>query len=220
MRKTEDKVLDRARKAVRTRKVVTVPDAAALLQASPRTARRTLAAWKACRSYNGNGGYYALPEVACFDADGLWRHRGIGFSIYGNLAQTVAGLVRHSDAGLGAAELEALLGMPVHGFLSLFRGHPALRREKVDGRFVYFSADGARHAEQHAERKTQAHRAELPGDAEAVAILVAAIRHPGLDAVQLCRKVEKEGSASTPQRIADLFARHGLALKKTPHSAS
>jgi len=68
------------------------------------------------------------------------------------------------------------------------------------------------------ERKREG--AEMPGDAEAAAILVAAIKYPGLSARKLCRKVEKEGGASTPQRIENLFARHGLTLKKTPSSTS
>ncbi len=42
------------------------------------------------------------------------------------------------------AELGDLLGMQPHGFLPLFREHPGLRREKYQGRFVYFSAEEAR----------------------------------------------------------------------------
>jgi len=220
MRRTEDRVIDKALEVIRTRKVVTASDTAGLLQASLRTARRMLSQWNAYRSYNQNGRYYVLPEVARFDADGLWRHRKIGFSRHGNLTQTLVGLVHGSSAGLDAAELGDLLGMQPHGFLSLFREHPALRREKYQGRFVYFSADEACYAKQGKVRRDRVRRAELPGGAEAVAILVAAIKHPGLNAQQLCRIVEREGGASTPQRIENLFARHGLALKKTAPSAS
>lgn len=220
MRKTEDRVIDEAHQVVRTRKVVTVSDTAGLLEASLRTARRMLSQWKAYRSYNQNGRYYVLAEVARFDADGLWRYRKIGFSRYGNLTQTLVGLVHNSSAGLSAAELGELLGMQPHGFLSLFREHPALRREKYQGPFVYFCADQARYAGQSKVRHNRIRRTELPGDAEAVAILVAAIKHPGLNAHQLCRKVQSEGGASTSQRIENLFAHHGLTLKKTPPSAS
>ena len=216
MRKTEDGVLGTALKVIGRRKVVTVLDTSALLQTSPRTARRMLAQWNAHRSYNRNGRYYVLPEVVRFDADGLWRHGTTGFSRYGNLSQTLVGLVHHSSAGLGAAELGELLGMQPHGFLSLFRRHPALRREKHAGRFVYFSADETRHAEQSETRRNRVRRAELPGDAEAIAILVAAIKHPGLGAEALWRQLTDQAVATTPQRIENLFAHHGLCLKKTP----
>lgn len=216
MKRTEDNVIARALKVIRTRKVVTVPDTADLLDVSVRTARRRLRQWNAHRSYNRNGRYYVLPEVARFDSDGLWRYRKIGFSSYGNLTQTVVGLVQNSSAGLAAGELGRLLGMDPHGFLSLFREHPGLRREKYQGRFVYFCADKVRHAEQSEVRQNRVRHAELPGDAEAVAILVAAIKHGGLNAEQLCREVEIQGIASTPQRIENLFSHHGLTLKKTP----
>jgi len=220
MRRTEDRVIDKAIETIRARNVVTVSDTADLLHASLRTARRMLSLWNAYRSYNQNGRYYVLPAVARFDADGLWRYRKIGFSKYGNLTQTLLGLVHNSSAGLSAAELGGLLGMQPHGFLSLFREHPALRREKYQGRFVYFSTDEARYAEQSKARHNRVRRTEMPGDAEAVAILVAAIKYPGLSAQRLCRKVEREGGASTPQRIENLFAHHGLTLKKTPPSIS
>jgi len=216
MRRTEDRVIDKALKVIRRRKVVTVSDTADLLQASLRTARRLLGQWNAYRSYNENGRYYVLPQVARFDGDGLWRYRTIGFSRFGNLTRTLVGLIHNSSAGLGAAELGGLLGMQPHGFLSLFREHPALRREKYQGRFVYFCADETHYAEQSKVRQNRARRAELPDDAEAVAILVAAIKHPGLNAVQLCRQLETQAVASTPQRIENLFAHHGLRVKKTP----
>jgi hypothetical protein len=220
MRKTEDKVIDKALEVIRRRKVVTVSDTASLLHTSSRTARRILSQWSTYRSYNQNGRYYVLPETARFDADGLWRYRKMGFSRYGNLTQTLVGVVHHSSAGLSAAELGGLLGMQPHGFLSLFREHPSLRREKHQGHFVYFSAEESRYAEQSGVREDMTRRAELPGDAEAIAILVAAIKHPGLNAERLCRKVEKEGVASTPQRVENLFTYHGLSVKKTPRSGS
>ena len=215
-----DRLVKKALTVFRTKEVLRVGEVAALLEASLPTARRRLKAWKAHRSYNFNGRYYALPEVVRFDAKGLWRCRGIGFSAFGNLTQTVVHLVCNARAGLRAAELGALLGMQPHAFLSLFRAAPALRREKYQGRFVYFSADETRYAEQSKVRQNSVRGAELPGDAEAIAILAAAIKHPGLNAEQLCRQLEAQAVASTRQRIENLFAHHNLCVKKTPPSDS
>jgi hypothetical protein len=218
MTKNWDGLGEHAHTVLRAKKILTVGEVAALLEASLPTARRRLKAWKAHRSYNFNGRYYALPGSVRFDANGLWRCRGAGFSTFGNLTQTVVHLVCNARGGLRAAELGALLGMQPHAFLSLFRTAPALRREKYQGRFVYFSSDETRYAEQSMVRQNMARGAELPGDAEAVAILVAAIKHPGLSAGQLCRQLETRAVASTPQRIENLFAHHNLCLKKTPPS--
>ncbi len=218
MSKKSVPVDNQALKKFRAKKAANVDEIAAFLGASLPTARRRLRAWGVYRSYNQNGRFYALPSIVRFDKNGLWQYRGIGFSKHGNLTQTLVALVHDSNSGLSAAELGDLLGMQPHGFLSLFREHPALRREKYQGRFVYFSADEARYAEQSKVRHDRVRGAQLPGDAEGVAILVAAIKHPGLTAQQLCHKIQSEGGASTPQRIENLFAHHGLTLKKTPPS--
>lgn len=207
-----------ALKVFRARKTATVDEIATFLGASLPTARRRLKAWGAYHSYNHNGRFYALPAVARFDDNGLWRHGGRGFSKHGNLAQTLVQLVADSEDGLCAAELGELLGSAPHSFLWQFRDHPALRRRKHQGRFVYFSADEARYATQSKARQDSSRDTKMPGDGEAVAILVAAIKHPGLSARRLCRAIQKAGGSSTPQRIKNLFARHGLTLKKTPPS--
>jgi hypothetical protein len=211
---------DRALEAFRAKKIATVDEIAALLGASLPTARRRLKAWGAYRSYNHNGRFYALPAVVRFDDNGLWKYRGTGFSRHGDLGQTLVQLVVRSEGGLCAAELGELLGMAPHAFLSQFRDHPALSRQKHQGRFVYFSAPGPGHRRQVEARERTREDGGMPGDAEAVAILVAAIKHPGLSARQLWRRIEEDGGQSTPKRIENLFARHGLTLKKAPPSAS
>ncbi len=49
-------------------------------------------------------------------------------------------LLTHSPSGLDAAELADILGIPARSVLTSLRDHPALTREKIQGRFVYFSA--------------------------------------------------------------------------------
>ena len=92
-------------KAFRRRKVLTLEEVAELVHSSIHTARRRLKEWQAHTSYNQNGRYYALPDVPEFDADGLWHWRGVFFSRYGNLKQTVVELIHRSSAGLDAGEL-------------------------------------------------------------------------------------------------------------------
>jgi hypothetical protein len=90
------------------------------------TARRRLKAWRAYTSYNRNGRYYTLPEIAQFDDMGLWRHQGAFFSKHGNLKQTLVHLVVHSVQGLSGAEFGEILGLQPRSFLSHFRDHPAI----------------------------------------------------------------------------------------------
>ena len=128
--------INKTQKIFRRRKVLMVSDLASLMQCSLITVRRKLKQWDTYTSYNQNGRYYVLPDVPQFDSNGLWCYRDICFSQYGNLIQTVIHLVKNSPAGRAASEIRELLHIQPRSFLSLFREHPDLRREKHQGCFV------------------------------------------------------------------------------------
>lgn len=209
---------DRGLRFLRTQKVVTLAELALHLHCSPRTVQRRLADWGGINSYNRNGSCYTVPEIATFDANGLWRYRGAFFSQFGNLPETFAGLVANSNAGLAAAEAGELLGLRPSSFLWSLREHPALRREKHQGVYVYFSSDPARYGRQKQQRSRMPKAARLPSDFEAVAILAEKIKHPALTHEQLSRRLRQQKLSVAPETIESLFIHHGLTVKKTPHS--
>lgn len=209
---------DEAQETFRKRKVLTLEEVAALVGRSIHTVRRRLKAWRAHTSYNQNGRYYALPDVPEFNGDGLWRCRGVFFSRYGNLKQTVAELVRCSQAGLDAAEMRSLLGLDPRSFLSAFAAHPQLKREKTQGRFVYYWAEPSIYAQQMQRRTALSTRGRQATPVEAIAILVEKIRHPHLSDEDLSRRLRTQNLFVEPGVIQDLFARHRLSVKKTPRS--
>jgi len=217
MTRRSGSVVASALKTFRRRKVLTLAEVAGLIRRTIHTARRQLKAWRVHRSYNKNGRYYTLPDVPEFDASGLWHWRGILFSQYGNLTQTVIELIRRSEAGLEAAELGERLGLEPRSFLSAFADHPLLRREKTQGRFVYYAADPDLYSQQRQCRGLRSATAREPSELEAVAILVEKIKHPALSLEELCRRLRRRKLSLEPEMIRNLFARHGLAVKKTPH---
>lgn len=211
---------DKAFKVFRAKTVMTLPELALELQRSQRTAQRQLHQWNVYTSYNKNGRYYVLPDVPQFDSNGLWRYRGIFFSRHGNLTQTLVAVVKHSKAGLNAAELTELLGLSPRSFLSAFRSHPELRREKHQGCFVYFSSEPSLYEQQKNQRLAMIRNAKQPSEVEAIAILVEAVKHPELTHDQLCAQLKSRHPNMTPEAVTNLFAQHGLCVKKTPHGPS
>lgn len=218
MRAPADTVAEEALRVFRRRKVMTLEEIAALVDSSIHTARRRLKEWRARTSYNRNGRYYALPEVAEFDADGIWRWRGVFFSQHGNLKQTVIEVIRRSPAGLDAAEMHVLLGLSPRSFLSSFAHDPQLRRDKTQGRFVYYGADRSVYAQQQQRRCTLSAEGRQPTPCEAIAILVEKIKHPALSHEALSRQLRKQKVFVEPATIHNLFVHHDLAVKKTPRS--
>ncbi len=200
----------------RGKKVMTLAQLALHLQRSQRTVHRRLKQWQAINSYNKNGRYYVLSDIPKFDANGLWRWRDIFFSKYGDLTQTLIALVRNSKAGLNAAEMTKLLGLSPRSFLSSFRRCPDLKRQKHQGCFVYFSSDHTIYEQQKKQRLEMIRSAKLPSDIEAIAILVETIKQPGLNIEKLCAQLKAKKYNITPKAVRNLFAYHGLPIKKTP----
>jgi hypothetical protein len=200
-------------------KVVTVVLLATWLSCSIATARRRLKTWRAYTSYNRNGRYYTLPEIAEFDINGLWRYQGVRFSKHGNLKQTPVHLVTHCVHGLSGAELGELLGLQPRSFLSHFRDHPALYRENPMGRWIWFAADPKIRAKQKRTRLAQAAAKgpRMPSDMEAVMILVDLIRYPNSGLQHIAQRLKRQGLTIDVAAIRQLLVHHDL-LKKTVDS--
>lgn len=202
------------------RKVITIDVLSSLLSSSIKTARRRLRLWKAHTSYNKNGRFYTLPGIPQFDGNGLWAYRSVRFSEHGNLKQTAIELIRLSKAGLDAAEMSDLLGIPVRSFLSSLQKHADTRREKIQGRFIYFSPVDQEFIEQKNQRVAMARITQLPKDIDAILILVETIENPHLDAEALSVRLRQKNCIVTPESIMNLFTYHGLTVKKTPEVVS
>ena len=213
-RSTQDKGL----KFLRVKRVVTLAELTLHLHCSARTVQRRFADWRAINSYNRNGSYYTLPDIPKFDANGLWRYRGAFFSRFGNLPATFVHLVGNSHAGLTAGEAGDLLGLRPSSFLWPLRDHPALKREKHQGIYVYYSSATTHDKSQKQQRSLMGKTTKLPTNSEAVAILVEKIKDPVLSHEALSRRLRKQKLLVEPQTIENLFVRHDLAVKKTPPS--
>lgn len=205
-------------KHFRRKRVLTVEELARLLGASTVTARRRLKQWNTYTSINRNGRYYVLPEVAEFDKNGLWSHEVIFFSRHGNLRQTIFQLIKESEAGLNAHEISKLVGLRANSsFLASFRDISGIRREKQQGRFVYFFDKEDIYISQKQNREELLSRGamQLPSDADAVLILVDRIKHPNTSIEQCARRLQKRNRHLGVASIYALLEYHGL-LKKTP----
>jgi hypothetical protein len=92
-------------------------------------------------SYSHRGKYYSLNEIAQYDSYGIWSHRSVWFSKYGNLVETAKDLIDTSSAGYTAKELENIVHVETkHALLNLFKNRRA-DRERIGSVLVYFSAE-------------------------------------------------------------------------------
>jgi hypothetical protein len=203
-------------------KVITIEQLVDLLQSSVITARRRLKKWKTYTSFNNNGRYYTLPDIPDFDRNGIWKYQRILFSRYGNLKQTIMQLVKQSKAGLSAREIADIVELPSNSsFFSQLHNFAGIRREKHQGRYIYFSDIPVLYENQK-QAFTLYREGEyiLPSEAEAVVILVQLIKHPDISSIEeLSDRVAQEGKKIEPCVIKSFLESHDL-LKKIPDTKS
>lgn len=217
--RTTGEIVTRALRQFGLAKIVTLGELMLLLECSRRTAQRHLKQWGCLTSYNCNSACYALPAVVEFDADGLWRHGSARFSRYGNLIETVVGVVCASPAGLTAAELGALLGVNAHSFISRLCPHPGLYREKMGGTFVYLARNASARARQTTLRRERLHPTSSLSDADAVVVLVELIKQPHSSCAELSERVRTRIPRATVPAVEALLRGYGLLKKGAPGSA-
>lgn len=146
--------VDRLRRLFKRQILVTMPELKDALGTGVEvTVFRKLREIPYLASYSHSGRYYTLIERAEFDAFGLWSHRGIHFSKDGSLVDTAGRLVRQSERGLFASDLQRLLHVEVkHALLRLVRAG-RLARARVEGLYLYCASVAARRRQQRVARQ-------------------------------------------------------------------
>ena len=189
-------------KAFRRVRIMTASQLADHLGCSIPTVRNRLKSWEALTSYNRNGRYYALADVASFDENGLWKHKGVFFS--------------RSAAGLDAREIGTLVGLPARSFMAQLKKIQGLRREKHQKRFVYYGdeEDTYRNQRAHRRQESKIKPKELPSDTEAIFILVDRIKHPDSSLEQCAHRLRRRGRKVSIAVVRNLLAHHGVEKKR------
>lgn len=132
------------------------------------TVFRKLAALSYRSSYSHRGRYYTLDEIANYDQWGLWSFRSVWFSRRGTLLETAEALIDESNIALFASDLESLLHVEVKGCLLKLVRQTRIAREKLFGRFVYYSRSPATRKEQLRARRLHESEATAGGPLVAV----------------------------------------------------
>jgi hypothetical protein len=154
---------DELKQLLHEQKVATLPELQSVLGAQGRmTVFRKLKSLSYLSSYSHAGKYYTLPDIARFNAQGLWFWKDVRFSKHRTLKRTLESWVAESPAGYFDLELEQHLHVAARGTLLKLVGEGRLEREKISGRYLYVAPDPMLRHAQMAARRDQVFQSE-PG---------------------------------------------------------
>jgi len=147
----------------RRRKIVTMAEMKDVLGTEvDMTVFRKLQKLAYCSSYSHRGKFYTIEALAQFDDRNLWTCRGVHFSRFGSLIDTVEQFVTRSERGFCAAELTAELQVQTKEPLLKLVTERRLARDEVARQFVYCATDLAKRKDQLQQRRTYGTAEALP----------------------------------------------------------
>ncbi|MCD4806175.1 MAG: hypothetical protein K8R13_01085 [Methanococcoides sp.] len=196
-------------------KVMTINNLGNRMMVSAITIRRKLKKSGAITSYNKNGRFYTLPHIPKFDSHGLWSHNDIRFSKHGNLKQTIMQLINQSSIGLHAEAIGELIGYPSHSLLHQLCLKSTVQREKLHGKYVYFSIDEQLYKSQLnkcTSLRTQYIEDDIPCII-AIRLLIEKIRRPKDSLSYLVGILRRENIKISELQANHFFEKHGIEKK-------
>ena len=169
---------------------------------------------------NQRGAYCVLPAMLGFDRMGFCRIGDLLFYRGGNQLAALVHYVEQSGSGLGLSECKAFFGANVTKQLLALVRVGRLRREREEGRFVYYAAD-----ERHCERQRAARQRH--GDAETgaeglldalaredraglellVKVLLTVLAHPQFSAKSVALSLIRRGHDTCTEQVRGLMER-------------
>jgi hypothetical protein len=179
-------------------------------------------------SYNHAGKYYTLRRIPRFDANGLWFHGEVRFSVHGTLRTTIVVLVRKSAAGYTHDELALIVGLRVHDTLFSLVKSQLVAREQIDAVYVYFDSDPERHKTQREQRRRPtepvlAGRPPPPLDLpRVVEVFVAMLQAPSDKPPAIGARLRASGADVSDEQVEAYIKHYALekntARSRSPHS--
>jgi len=192
------------------KKVLTLTEASELLNRTRPSAKYHIKKCGAVTSFNKNARYYSLPGIIDFDENGLWEHDNVRFSKQGTALATIANLVENSHSGLSGDEVLQLLKCPPYPLLARLMTERKLRRERILGRYIYFSIEDGIFREQ---RKRRFNECEADNDNSSLAhifSLVERIKNPNISIREIAKRLRRKNMSVTNDGIRDFFIRNEI----------
>ncbi|MCJ7694615.1 MAG: hypothetical protein MUO40_04235 [Anaerolineaceae bacterium] len=184
--------------------------------ASRATTFRYLKQVQYMRSYNHNGRYYTFRDPTRFDRLGLYSYGGIYFSRDGKLGNTVIRLVRESETGMTQRELQNQLKVRVQVLLLEAVRQDKIRRELVEGFYLYLHNDPTIGNTQLKSRLDRIASHRIPqisvkvDEHIIIEVLLILIRQPSCRPVEVARALRGHVPPITTEQVIEVFFRYDL----------
>lgn len=189
---------------------------------SKRTIFRALTQTGYLTSYNQNNSALTLPEIPTYDENGCWECQGFRFSKWGSLRETIRQMVKNSEAGLRAGEIQKLLQHEnIYHHITQCVEEGMIVRESQWRFPVYFSVDLEERQKQHKMRERMMRQQPPPESSlltkeKIIQVLVVALKHHVTSRKKIMPILESEGVTVSKRGVKWIFEHYQIEKKGSP----
>ncbi len=162
-------------------------------------------------SYNHNGKYYTLLEIAHFDESGIFDHKGILFFRNGGIQELVIKEIDSSEKGYTAEEMSRKIRTRVSNQLHQFVRKGLITRRKYADFYVYYSIDEATQQKQVTNREKELkitsikEDSELSAEKKTIRILLEIIQNSNAEPQEIGKRLREGGLKISDSFIQNIF---------------
>ena len=173
-------------------------------------------------SYNQNGKYYTLLEIANFDDSGIFDYKGILFFRNGGIQELVIKEIDSSEKGYTAEELSNKIRTRVNNQLHQFVRKGLIIRRKYADFYVYYSIDDATQQKQISNREKELkipstiEDSEISPEKKTIRILLKIIQNPNAQPQEIGEILRQEGLKISDSFIQNIFQKYDIQKKGSP----
>lgn len=173
-------------------------------------------------SYNRNGKYYTLLEIAKFNESGIFDHKGILFFMDGGIQELVIKEIDSSEKGYTAEELSNKIRTRVSNQLHQFVRKNLLIRKKYADFYVYYSIDDTTQQKQISNREKELkipstkEDFEISSEKKTIRILLKIIQNPNTQPHEIGNILCQEGLKISDSFIQNIFEKYDIQKKGSP----
>ncbi len=201
---------------IRADKVVKLSELTTHFNCSESTIFRKFEGSEYITSYNKNGQFITLQDIAEFDKNGIWMFKGAYFSIHEGVRPTINCLVDESKAGLSAGEINDMLNIRANNQLRLCVNEGKIIRERFGRNQIYFSTDEEIMKKQRNEREEMISvikkptRPKYTNNKIIINILVAIIKHEETSPEKIVSILDSIGITVSEEAVQWVFEEFNL----------
>lgn len=207
-------------------KVMTLSTLSDKAKCSGKTILRRLKEHGYYTSYNMNGKYYTLPEIAEFDEYGFWKYGDVYFNKFGGLREIIKKMIEGSEMGYTVDELNKKLNVKCGSHVMKFVREGIITRRKYGSFYVYFSTDKKKQNYQVGKKEQQIRANEIPELDEYLSIrnidekliinvLIEFINNRKATPEEVKDILKNKGILTKKEIVEEIFRRYDILKKKT-----